>query len=148
MSTLPKHGMTLTPFIGVNYSKNAIPGFSQADSSGIPFTVSSLKNERTNIMTGASLTLPSCRVSKFEITPTINTTVDHQVHAKVDSIKMTDSAGNVTTIKTEDSHKTTVSLGGSLGVAYKKADLLVAYDAQVGKKFFGQQVSLKLRYNF
>ena len=141
------NSMVLTPFVGVSYSKSALPGFSGIDSTGLPLAIASLKSEYTNMMIGTSLSLPSYSTNKLAIMPKINASVDQRIHSKIGSVQVTDSNGNPVTVKSSDKNKTTLNLGGSMDIAYKSTDFLIAYDTQIKSKFLGQQVALKVRVN-
>lgn len=79
--------------------------------------------------------------------PKINASVDQRIHSKIGSVQVTDSNGNPVTVKSSDKNKTTLNLGGSMDIAYKSTDFLIAYDTQIKSKFLGQQVALKVRVN-
>lgn len=143
-----KNGMVLIPFVGVNYSKNTIPGFSETDTTGTPFAVASLRNERTSLMIGGTLSLPTYFVNRLEMTPKINVAIDQQLHGRTGSIRVTEYDGAGVEEKLNGSHKTSLSLGGSLEIAYKNTDFLITYDTRIRRKFFGQQIAIKIRWNF
>ena len=98
-------------------------------------------------MLGTYLSLPSYVNSKLAIMPKINASIDQRIYSKVGSVQITDSNGNPVTIKSSDKNKTTLNLGGSMDVAYKCTDFLLAYDTQIRNKFLGQQIALKVKVN-
>ena len=70
------------------------------------------------------------------------------IPAKKLSTAIKNLGSNVEEEKITDKNKATLSMGGSLDISYKGINILVAYDTQFRRKFFGQQVALKFRYNF
>ena len=143
-----KNKMVLIPFVGVNYYKNVLPGFSATDIKGSAFTVSSLHDQRTSVMVGTSLSTMPFFIRKLEVVPQINILIDRQIYSRTGSTKITNTNGSVVQDKIKNNYKTTFSLGGSLDVNYHNTNFLIAYDVLVRRKFLGQQVALKARLNF
>ncbi len=143
-------GNSLTPVIGIKYSKNVDSGFTEKGTGLYNLTAASRKKSSLITKFGASFNFAPIKKVGLIITPGIKAVINRQVSLKADKLKAKlNWQGNQyeQEISIENRQKTAVNLGVGVAVTKGMVDIMANYDYTLKKQFKSHEGSLKLRVN-
>ena len=146
-----ENGIALTPFIGLNYSKNTDSSFSETGVGVHNLSVSGKKSQYLTGRLGGAVRFKQVFAGNVGITPTLEISVDQLLSSKSDSLAAKLNWNNKTfenKVDVKQSQKTAVNLGGSLNFTHKNIDLMASYGTTMKRKYQSHQGTVKLRINF